>query len=169
MHLAVIFRVTGTLLTFFSFTFLIPALLALAYNEPMASTFMIAFGITLSVGLTLWLPLRGNRELRGGDGFLITALFYLGLGLFGAIPLFMSSSTELSFTDAAFESMSGLTTTGATVITGLDELPRSLLFYRQRRHKSWHRVSEPWHKTGQKRNECMAGTFSIGTLLATGQ
>ncbi len=131
MHLAVIFRVTGTLLTFFSFTFLIPALLALAYDEPMGSTFLIAFGITLSVGLTLWLPLRGNRELRGGDGFLITALFYVGLGLFGAVPLFLAEATDISFTDAAFESMSGLTTTGATVLTQLDTMPKSLLFYRQ--------------------------------------
>ena len=131
MHLAVIFRVTGTLLTCFSFTFLIPGLMALIMGETTVRTFGLAFAITFGVGLALWLPLRGKRELRGGDGFLITALFYLGLGLFGAIPLYMSTSTDLSFTDAAFESMSGLTTTGATVMAGLDELPRSLLFYRQ--------------------------------------
>ena len=131
MHLAVIFRVTGTLLTCFSFTFLIPGLMALIMGETTVRTFGLAFAITFGVGLALWLPLRSKRELRGGDGFLITALFYLGLGLFGAIPLYMSTSTDLSFTDAAFESMSGLTTTGATVITGLDDLPQSLLFYRQ--------------------------------------
>ncbi|MEM7101021.1 MAG: TrkH family potassium uptake protein [Pseudomonadota bacterium] len=131
MHLAVIFRVTGTLLTFFSLTFLIPVLVALIYDEPTITTFGYAFLITLICGLAMWLPLRGNRELRGGDGFLITALFYIGLGMFGAIPLYMAEATNLSFTDAAFESMSGLTTTGATVITGLDSLPKSLLFYRQ--------------------------------------
>ena len=131
MHLAVIFRVTGTLLTFFSFTFLVPGLIALIAGEPTVNTFGLAFAITFCVGLAMWLPLRGKRELRGGDGFLITALFYVGLGLFGAIPLYMSASTDMSFTDAAFESMSGLTTTGATVMTGLDELPKSLLFYRQ--------------------------------------
>lgn len=131
MHLAVIFRVTGTLLTIFSFTFLIPMLIGFGYGENTISTFGLAFAITLASGLALWLPLRGNRELRGGDGFLITALFYIGLGLFGAIPLYFDPSLALSFSDAAFESMSGLTTTGATVITGLDELPRSLLIYRQ--------------------------------------
>ena len=131
MHLAVIFRVTGTLLTCFSFTFLVPALVALIYDERTLSTFFLAFVITLGVGLALWLPLRGNRELRGGDGFLITALFYLGLGLFGAVPLYFATATDMSFTDAAFESMSGLTTTGATVLVGLDDLPKSLLFYRQ--------------------------------------
>ena len=131
MHLAVIFRVTGTLLTIFSFTFLIPIVFAILYDENTIPTFLLAFAITLVSGLTLWLPLRGKRELRGGDGFLITALFYVGLGLFGAIPLYFAESTSLSFTEAAFESMSGLTTTGATVITGLDALPKSLLFYRQ--------------------------------------
>ena len=131
MHLSVIFRVTGTLLTFFSFTFLIPVVVAMIYGEDTINTFGLAFLITLVSGLAMWLPLRGKRELRGGDGFLITALFYIGLGMFGAIPLYFADSTHLSFTDAAFESMSGLTTTGATVITGLDQLPKSLLFYRQ--------------------------------------
>jgi len=131
VHLAVIFRVTGTLLTFFSFTFLVPAAIAAYYGESMMTTFAMAFAITFLCGLALWLPLRGNRELRGGDGFLITALFYIGLSLFGAIPLYFAESTNLTFSDAAFESMSGLTTTGATVITGLDALPKSLLFYRQ--------------------------------------
>lgn len=118
-------------MTFFSFTFLVPAAIAAYYGEPMTITFAMAFVVTFLCGLTLWLPLRGNRELRGGDGFLITALFYIGLSLFGAIPLYFAESTNLTFSDAAFESMSGLTTTGATVITGLDALPKSLLFYRQ--------------------------------------
>ena len=131
MHLAVILRVTGTLLTLFSFTFLIPAVIGLFYGEKTAGTFGLAFAITLTSGLVMWLALRDKRELRGGDGFLITALFYIGLGLFGAIPLYFDPALDLTFSDAAFESMSGLTTTGATVITGLDDLPKSLLFYRQ--------------------------------------
>jgi trk system potassium uptake protein TrkH len=131
MHLSVIFRVTGTLLTLFSFTFLLPIIVALAFAEGNTDTFITAFFVTLICGLTLWLPLRGNRELRGGDGFLITALFYIGLGIFGAIPFYIDPATKLSFTDAAFESMSGLTTTGATILVGLDDLPKSLLFYRQ--------------------------------------
>ncbi len=131
MHLGIIFRVTGTLLTFFSITFLIPVLFALHYGENTIPTFALAFIITLTSGLLLWLPLRGGGDLRGGDGFLITALFYVGLGIFGAIPLYFAESTQMSFVDAAFESMSGLTTTGATVLSGLDDLPKSLLFYRQ--------------------------------------
>ena len=86
MHLTVILRITGTLLTLFSFAFLLPVVVALLYGEKTLSTFFSAFAITLLSGLVLWLPLRGKRELRGGDGFLVTALFYLGLGIFGAIP-----------------------------------------------------------------------------------
>ena len=131
MHLTVILRITGTLLTLFSFSFLLPAAVALFFAETTHTTFFSAFAITLISGLVLWLPLRGKRELRGGDGFLVTALFYLGLGMFGAIPFWLGDALQLSFTDAVFESISGLTTTGATTILGLDQLPKSLLIYRQ--------------------------------------
>ncbi len=131
MHLAVILKVTGILLTVFSTVIAAPMLVALAYDENTYATFGIGFAITLVVGLALMIAGRGRRELRSGDGFLVTVLFYLGLGLFGSIPLYLSESLNLSFTDAAFESLSALTTTGATVIVGLDDLPRSILFYRQ--------------------------------------
>ncbi len=131
MHFSVILRVTGTLLMLFSIALLLPVLVALYYGENTTRTFALAFAITLVSGLLLTLVARTRRELRSGDGFLITVLFYLGLGLFGAIPIYLAESVGASFTDAAFESLSGLTTTGATVLTGLDELPRSILFYRQ--------------------------------------
>src|SRR5690606_6564864 len=90
------------------------------------------FAITLMVGLLVWLPVRHQRnELRTRDGYLITVLFWAVLGLFGAVPLYLLELPDLSVADAVFESFSGLTTTGATVITGLDTLPRALLFYRQ--------------------------------------
>jgi trk system potassium uptake protein TrkH len=131
MHYSVILRVTGILLMLFSVALLFPVVVALIYSETTISTFALAFGITLCAGLFLTLVTRRDRELRSGDGFLITVLFYLGLGLFGSIPIYLADSISLSFTDAAFESLSALTTTGATVLSGLDELPRSILFYRQ--------------------------------------
>jgi trk system potassium uptake protein TrkH len=131
MHLPVILRITGILLTLFSLVLILPVLVALLYREDTTTTFALAFVITLFAGVVLSLIPRGERELRSGDGFLITVLFYLGLGLFGAIPLYFAESIGASFTDAAFESLSGLTTTGATVLSGLDDLPKSILFYRQ--------------------------------------
>jgi trk system potassium uptake protein TrkH len=131
MHLAVILTVTGILLTLFSSVIALPMAIALYYGESTQATFAIGFSITLVTGLLLTLAGRGRRDLRSGDGFLITVLFYLGLGLFGSIPIYLADSINASFTDAAFESLSALTTTGATVIVGLDALPRSILFYRQ--------------------------------------
>ncbi|MCE2423801.1 MAG: TrkH family potassium uptake protein [Pseudomonadales bacterium] len=131
MRIAPILRVTGGLLMLFSIAQLLPVIVSFIYDEHAATPFVAAFSISLLTGLVLWFAGRGEIELRSRDGFLITVLFYLGLGLTGAVPIWLVPEMELRFTDAAFESLSGLTTTGATVLTGLDELPRSLLFYRQ--------------------------------------
>jgi trk system potassium uptake protein TrkH len=132
VHLTVIIRITGILLMLFSLVLGLPALLALALGEDTTiGTFVTAFAVTLSVGILLWLPTRQHRDLHSRDGFMITVLFYLGLSLFGALPFYLSDTVSASFVDAAFESMSGLTTTGATVLSGLDSLPRSILMYRQ--------------------------------------
>ena len=69
--------------------------------------------------------------MRLRDGFLVVASFWTVLGTFGAAPLYFDDTLSLSITDAIFESISGLTTTGATVLTGLDALPKSILYYRQ--------------------------------------
>ena len=116
----------------FSLTMLVPALIAGATADGTERVFLGAFAITWLSGLVLWYPVRAEQgELRTRDGFLITALFWLVLGLFGALPFMLSSLPHLSLTDAIFESISGLTTTGATVISGLDALPASILYYRQ--------------------------------------
>ena len=131
MHFAPILRVTGGLLMVFSVAQLVPVIIAIIYDEATTTPFLAAFAISLLTGMALWLSARRGVELRSRDGFLITVLFYLGLGFTGAVPIWLVPEMELRFTDAVFESLSGLTTTGATVLTGLDELPRSLLFYRQ--------------------------------------
>ena len=132
MHPAGTFRVLGVLLTLFSVTMLVPAGVSLLYRDGAANAFLLAFAITLVTGLACWLPVRKQRaELRIRDGFLVTVLFWAVLGLYGSFPLMLSDQPKLGFTDAVFESLSGLTTTGATVIQGLDDLPRSILFYRQ--------------------------------------
>jgi trk/ktr system potassium uptake protein len=132
MQFAVIQRVLGLLLALFSITLLPPILIAWWTNDGAIFAFSMALLITITFGLALWLPVRKvKKELRLRDGFIVVVLFWAGLGLTGAIPLVLSDNPHMSFTDAAFESLSALTTTGATVITGIDSLPMSILFYRQ--------------------------------------
>lgn len=116
----------------FSTTLLPPIIVSIIYNDKALIAFMVSLVITLVTGLLLWVPVRKHRhEIRIRDGFLIVTLFWTLLAFSGALPLFIAERPLLSFTDAFFESMSGLTTTGATVLTGIDELPESIRYYRQ--------------------------------------
>jgi trk system potassium uptake protein len=125
-------RVLGLLLTVFSFTMLPPVLISLIYRDGEAWPFLTAFAVILGAGLAIFLPVvRSRHELRLRDGFLVVALFWVVLGLAGALPFMLVEELSLSPTNAIFESISGLTTTGATVILGVDDLPKSILFYRQ--------------------------------------
>jgi len=132
MHISTIGRILGILLMLFSFTMLPPLLVSSWYDDQQFGAFMNAFWLTLGAGILVWLPFKGKkRELRVRDGFVVTVLFWLVLSFSGSIPLYLSETANLSYVDAYFESLSGLTTTGATVITGIDELPKSILWYRQ--------------------------------------
>ena len=132
MQLLAIQRILGLLLTVFSLTMLPPIVVSIAFDDGALGAFVWAMVIIIVIGISMWWPVRNaRRELRLRDGFLITVMFWLGLGLTGAIPLLLSENPHLPLADAVFESMSGLTTTGATVIVGLDGLPASILFYRQ--------------------------------------
>ena len=133
MQFTVIQRILGLLLALFSTTMVPPCLIALWYgHRASAIAFATAFAIVLGLGLVLWFPVRRTvKDLKLRDGFVIVVLFWAGLGIAGAIPLLLTHYPNLSFTDAAFEAISGLTTTGATIFTGIDQLPESILFYRQ--------------------------------------
>ena len=132
MHLAFVSRVLGLMLMVFSTSMLVPIVFAAIYQENTLPMFFLAFTITMIVGFLSWLPARNMKgEIRIRDGFIITVLFWLVLSTFGALPFALSEETNLSFIDALFESISGLTTTGATVFTNLEDLPKSILYYRQ--------------------------------------
>lgn len=135
MHPSIVSRILGLFLMVFSVTLLIPIVVAVIYGEHTAKDYFLSFAITFSIGVIMWLPFsRHTLELRTRDGFLITVLFWVVLSLTGTLPLMLVDPLNLSFTDAIFESVSGITTTGATVITGLDYLPKSILYYRQQLH-----------------------------------
>jgi len=132
MQFAMALKIIGVLLILFSTAMLPPLFLSLIMQDGIESAFAMGLAATLFAGVALWLPTRNlSRDLNIRDGFMVTALFWVVLGLFGAIPLWLVSDLGLTPIAAIFESISGLTTTGATVITGLDDLPQSLLFYRQ--------------------------------------
>ena len=132
MQFQVILPILGILLILFSTSSLPPIVVALLYQEQEMSIFIYTFLLTLILGVLLWFPFRHIKdELRTREGFLVTALFWIVLGAVGSLPFLLMESPALSITDALFESMSGLTTTGATILTGIEHLPRSVLFYRQ--------------------------------------
>lgn len=132
MHLLVIQRILGLLLVLFSVTMVLPMLLSWYFDDGATWPFASAFLIILCSGLLLWLPVRHHqRELRLRDGFLVVVLFWSVLGAAGALPFMIANDPHMPFADSLFESIAGLTTTGATVIVGIDDLPISILFYRQ--------------------------------------
>jgi len=132
MHFQTVLKILGVLLVTFSVTHLTPLLVSLIYNDGNAKPFMVSFSVTLITGLCMWLPTRRTRkDLRYRDGFLVVVLFWAVLATFGALPFLTSPHYSLSITDSFFESMSGLTTTGGTIFTNLNELPESTLYYRQ--------------------------------------
>ena len=132
MQLLVIQRVFGLLLIIFSSTLLPPVAVGLYFGDGAVLPFVEGFVLLLVLGFLLYLPVsQHKKELRLRDGFLVVVLFWGMLGIAGGLPLYLSGIYDISVTDAVFESISGLTTTGATVIVGIDNLPHSILFYRQ--------------------------------------
>lgn len=132
MRFKVIQKILGLLLAIFSFALLPPLLIAHWTRDGAASAFAIAIAVILAAGLALWLPVRSvDQEMKLRDGFIVVVMFWVVLGTSGAIPFMLVEGMDMSLADAVFESLSGLTTTGATVIVGIDYLPPSILFYRQ--------------------------------------
>ncbi|MGD9786461.1 MAG: potassium transporter TrkG, partial [Sulfuricellaceae bacterium] len=123
-------NVLGLMLMVFSLTLLLPIATSFWYQDGTAWEFLEAMIITLGGGYLMWLLTRRfKRELKARDGFLLVTLVWTVMAAFATIPL-MDELHGLSFTDAYFETMSGLTTTGATVLVGLDSLPPAINLWR---------------------------------------
>ena len=132
MHYRAIIRILGLLVALFSVTMIPPAIVSLIYEDGSGLPFFLAFILCILTGCVFWYPNRSHRQdLRAREGFLIVVLFWSVLASFGAIPFILLEQPSMTVTDAFFESFSGLTTTGATVIEGIDFLPHSVQFYRQ--------------------------------------
>lgn len=132
MRLKTVQRVVGFLIACSSLMMFPPALVSWWYDDATHSLFLISALILFVTGLAIFLPVRNiHQELRLRDGFLIVSACWLALALVGALPFMLLKQPDISYVDALFESMSGLTTTGATILTNIDALPHSVLYYRQ--------------------------------------
>ena len=129
MNYKSILNLLGILLAIFSLSFIPPLILSVLYAEQLSEIFLYSFLFLIILGGFMWFASRQNDlPLNISDGFIITTMFWVVLACAGSIPFYFFG---LSANDAIFESVSGITTTGATAIVGLDELPKSLLLYRQ--------------------------------------
>ena len=125
-------QVAGVLLLIYSAFLLPPMAISWINQDGLISAFSWTWLITAGAGFLLWFPVSGKKiDIRIREGFFIVALFWVLLSLASAIPFMLTPVPRLSLTDAFFEAISGITTTGATVLTGLDSLPMSFLYYRQ--------------------------------------
>ncbi len=125
-----ILNVLAFVVMLFAATMLAPLAVALVQGDRARVQFAIAIAVTLICGAALWYGTRRfRRELLPRDGFLLVTLAWTVLPAFATLPLLLDLH-DLSFTDAYFEAMSGITTTGATVLVKLDELPASINFWR---------------------------------------
>ena len=130
MHPKGVIWTIGVLVTLYGGSMLIPAMVALYYEASHLSEFVEAGCIVIIIGGGMMRFGGGApKQLSHRDGFMVVALAWLVLSLIGAVP-FWTTGTLPDMADAMFESASGLTTTGATVLSGLDHLPRSILFWR---------------------------------------
>ncbi len=143
INLPQVFGIIGFFLILLSVIFLILGLLSFLWIEEMRFQYLILTALTATVGGALFLQFERNRDLQLREVFLIVSLTWLTICLFGAIPFYTSGSVT-TYTDAFFETMSGLTTTGATIFGGvtssgfqnpdIETLPKSLLLWRSTLH-----------------------------------
>ena len=133
MNYSMIRYTLGTLLLFESVFFAVPLICAAIYWESAFFAFLISALICLGVGLLLSMKKPKRTELYARDGFVIVSLCWIVISLFGALP-FMFTGATTSFTDALFETVSGFTTTGASIFHEVESLPKSLLMWRSFTH-----------------------------------
>ncbi len=133
MRPSIIKRILGLLLISFSLTLFPPIGVSLWYQDEALDAFIIAFAVMFGLGILFWFPTRHyKKDLHLHDGFMITAVFWIVLSIIGALPFLFVPNLTLA--QSVFGAVSGFTTTGATVISNLDELPPSILYYRQQLH-----------------------------------
>ena len=134
MNYKMIFSTLGRVFLALSVLLLLPAAVALYYKEECLSAFLMSAGISFVLGLALCLIFKTkNHVIYAREGFAIVALVWLGFSSVGALPFFIGNEIH-SFVDALFETISGFTTTGASILTDVESMSHGLLFWRSFTH-----------------------------------
>jgi len=130
MKFRVIFNILGLLLLIEGISMLLPLGVSLYYNEPDIFALFLSSGLTIFAGALMWYSTRrGNKSIGKKEGYIIVSLVWIIFSLFGSLPFVISGYIE-SYTDAFFETISGFTTTGASILNDIERLPHGLLFWR---------------------------------------
>lgn len=123
--------IIGVAVLLFSPVFVVPLVLAVFIGDTTVDEFSVCAGIAIALGVVCFAVRGKHRSLRNRDAFFIVTVVYLVLAALATLPFILISDIAPTLPDAMFEAASTITTTGATVLTGLDDMPKSLLFYRQ--------------------------------------
>tara|TARA_S200000501_G_scaffold371591_1_gene414964 strand:- start:2471 stop:3940 length:1470 start_codon:yes stop_codon:yes gene_type:complete len=139
MNLRALLNILGALLTILGFAMIFPIIISIIYGESDWRAFSISSSMCIFLGLPAWYITRNNRSLTNRDGFVIVTFSWLSTAIIGSLPFYISGAIP-NITDAFFEAMSGVTTTGATIIgnsqtlpnlpNGIESLPHGILFWR---------------------------------------
>ncbi|MEA2078028.1 MAG: potassium transporter TrkG [Candidatus Marinimicrobia bacterium] len=134
MNWKAILKIQGIILVILSISMCLPLFFSIYYASGDTLDLLLSIGITLIVGLVLALSFRSDKPLRTREGFVIVSLGWISAAIFGALPFFFNGMFDGNFIDCVFETMSGFTTTGATVLTNIEIVPKGLLFWRSLTH-----------------------------------
>ena len=133
MNFRMISRLTGRLLMVEAIIMLAPMVVSIYFGEAIFPVYLVTAVILLTVGLAMNFLKPESKRIYAREGFVLVSLTWILMSLFGALPFVMSGAIP-SFIDAFFETVSGFTTTGATILTEIEALPKSLLFWRSFTH-----------------------------------
>ncbi len=133
MNWNLILKIQGYLLMVLGSVMGIPIIFSVYYSSPDITALSISVLITLSAGISLVFSFKSKKKIRAREGFASVSMGWILASLFGALPLYIQGGVG-SYIDCVFEAMSGFTTTGATILTNIEALPKGLLFWRSMTH-----------------------------------
>jgi len=133
MNYKLVLKTLGTTISLEALCMVLSLICSIVYEDGQIINFVISIAVTLAVGLPLAFIKTKETKMYSKEGFCIVALSWIGLSIFGALPFVISGSIP-NFVDAVFETVSGFTTTGASILRDVEALPKSMLFWRSFTH-----------------------------------